>query len=506
MKQDTLFSARPVFLWAAVVCGLQGSAALATTGTDATRCTALVGSRLPQARVHSAQWVSAGDALPLWSGGPPQRMAKSFCRVRGNASPQVGSSIGFELWLPGAKAWNGKYLQAGNGGTAGAIPLMALRDGVARGYATAATDGGHRWPDGLDYGWAEGRPEAVVDFGWRAVERTARAAQGLTTAAMGRSPKHAYFMGCSDGGRDAMMAAQRLPRAFDGIVAGAPALAWLDMMISHALLLRDTAPPASVLPVTKLPALQAAALAACGHGKPYVEHPPACRFDPALLACPVGTDHAQCLTPPQVEVVRRVYRGPQDPSNGRTLPGLSPGAEADPGNWDFWLLLEPTNPLGDNTRRPTSIGESFFRHLVRDGAAFSVSELTTADVHAARQRWQADLDATNPDLRAFRQRGGKLIHYHGWTDAAIAPGISLDYFHAVQQRMGPTDGFYRLFMVPGMNHCAGGQGPWQADWLTLLERWVEEGHAPDQVTLSHPNGAHSQTVRRHPVPPPTATR
>jgi feruloyl esterase len=183
--------------------------ALPLAVTAATDCTALRTLNLPQTRIHSADHVAAGDRLTLWAGGQPQAMLKAFCRVRGTASHVIGSTIGFEVWLPEPAAWNGKYLQAGNGGTAGSVPLSSLMDGLLRGYATAATDGGHLWPDAMDYGWANGRPESVVDFGWRAVQRTTMVAKRIVAAGLGAKPKKHFFMGCSDGGRDALMAAQR---------------------------------------------------------------------------------------------------------------------------------------------------------------------------------------------------------------------------------------------------------------------------------------------------------
>ena len=474
------------------------TAAATAAQTPSLNCSSLVALQLPQARIHSAEHVAAGQTLALWSGGAPQAMPKAFCRVRGTASPVVGSAIGFEVWLPEAGAWNGKFLQAGNGGTAGSVPLFSLLDGVVRGYATAATDSGHLWPDGLDYGWASGRPEAVVDFGWRAVEQTTRAAKRIVKAGLGNAPRRAYFMGCSDGGRDAMMAAQRLPNEFDGIVAGAPALAWLDLMTGQSLLQREFSHPTPALPVAKLPAIQAAALAACAQGGSYVSDPQSCRFDPAVLACS-GEDTNQCLTPRQVDMVRRVYQGMVDPTSGRHLPGLKPGAEAEPGNWDFWILNRPTNPIGGNGAPPTSIGESFFRYVVRGDTSFKLADLTDADVTAARRRWAADLDATQADLRAFLRHGGKLLHYHGWADSAVPPGMSLDYFASVQQRVGPTPDAYRLFMVPGMNHCAGGQGPWQTDWLAAMERWVELGQAPEEIALQNPANVQRQTLQPYAI-------
>lgn len=463
-------------------------------------CVALKTLHLPQARIDSAQWVAAGDKLTLWSGGQPQAMPMAFCRVRGLATPVPGSAIGFEVWLPEVSAWNGKYLQAGNGGTAGVIPLPSLLDGVQRGYAAAATDGGHVWPDGLDYGWATQRPESVVDFGWRAVQRTTDAAQRIVAAGLGRAPKKSYFMGCSDGGRDAMMVAQRFPERFDGIVSGAPAIAWLDMMIGEAMLQREFASAAGGLTVAKLPALQSAVRKACAAGGKFIADPLQCRFDPAVLQC-TGAETDACLTERQVSTVRVAYEGLTDAS-GRRLPGLAMGAEAEPGNWDFWLLRNPVNPLGGPTPGPgapppTGIGESFFRHLVREEPAFKTADLRDADVVQARQRWSSTFEALDPDLGKLKRRGTKLLHYHGWTDTPIPPRISLDYFESVQQKMGDTRDFHRLFMVPGMNHCGGGEGPWQVDWLGVLERWVENGEAPTALTATHPENGSTQTLRPH---------
>jgi feruloyl esterase len=297
-----------------------------------------------------------------------------------------------------------------------------------------------------------------------------------------------------------MMVAQRFPERFDGIVAGAPAIAWLDMMIGGAILQRDMAAPTGVLPVAKLPALQRAVRAACAAGGKFIVDPAQCRFDPAVLQC-TGAETDECLTERQVSAVRIAYTGLPD-ATGRRLPGLSMGAEAEPGNWDFWLLRAPTNPLGGpppppGSPPPTSINESFFRHLVRDDPAFKLADLRDADIVQARQRWSGTLDALDPDLGKLKRRGAKLLQYHGWTDAPIPPRISLDYFASVQQRMGDTRDFHRLFMVPGMNHCGGGEGPWQVDWLGALERWVERGEAPDQLTARHPQDGSTQVLRPH---------
>jgi feruloyl esterase len=467
-------------------------------------CENLQGMTLPKAHIESVNSVARGDALVMWSGALPSPSPHAFCRVRGTATPVKGSRIGFEVWLPEPPQWNGKFMQAGNGGTAGGIPLSSLMDGVGRGYATAATDGGYVWPNGLDYGWAKGHPERVVDFGWRAVQQTTLAAKKIVARGYGNAPRKSYFVGCSDGGRDAMMAAQRFATEWDGVVSGAPAQDWLGLMIGGALMQREMTSPAVGLSTAQLPALQAAVLASCGKGKGYVESPEDCQFDPKILQC-TGQQLVTCLTESQVTAVRKVYAGLTDAS-GQRVHGLSMGAEAESGNWDFWLLRASTNPIGGEPAKPvdsppTSINESFFRYLVRGGdEKFILADMRDSDVNAARKRYSQTLDAINPDLRALKAKGAKLLQYHGWADAAIPPGISLSYFNRVQQGMGDTASFYRLFMVPGMNHCSGGAGPWSVDWLAALERWVEAGEAPQELTAKHPKSNATQTLKSYAKP------
>ena len=477
----------PIFFVALV-----GFAAASNSGAmTATACKDAATLHLSKAAVQTTEWIAAGQSLELWRGAPPTPTPIAFCRARGVATPVPGSRIGFEVWLPEAAHWNGKYLQAGNGGLAGAVPVPGLFDGLRRGYAVAGTDGGHESPDGLDASWAFGHPERLVDFGWRAVTETERVAKAIVQQSMGRPASVSYFVGCSNGGRDALVAAQRLPHEFDGIVAGAPAADWTGLMIGGALIQRDLAPPRSLLPPSKLPALQQASLVACAKGASYVQDPLTCRFDPAAIQCSAGDD-VRCLTPQQVEAVRRVYRGMQDPVTHRTLYGLEAGAEAQPGNWDFWLLASPTNPIGP-AGGSQSITESFFRYAVRGDKSFTWADLKPEDLVAVR-RLSKDLDAVDPDLRPFRDAGGKLLQYHGWTDAAIPPRGSVAYHEAVAKVLGDTSDFHRLFMVPGMNHCAGGTGPWDVDWFDVLERWVEHGEAPAQLTARDPVSGRTQVL------------
>lgn len=467
-------------------------------GADAAEsCTRLSTHGLPQARIVSAEWVTQGSPITLWPGAQATPAPRAFCRVNVQAAPVPGSAIGIEVWLPQTGDWNGKALQVGNGGFAGQVPVAGLHEYLLRGYAVAGTDGGHRAPDGMDASWALRQPQRVVDFGWRAVRETSRLSGRIVQRFMTRPPVRRYFVGCSNGGRDALMAAQRFPRDFDGVIAGAAAADWTGLMIGQALLQRDLLPPRAVLPASKLPALQAASRRACADGADYVRDPEACRVDPLQMLCRSGdaADRPDCLSPEQALLVRRIYAGMPEPVTGRWLPGLEPGTEADPGHWDFSLLAAPTQPLGKLSSY--SFAEGFFRYFVRDDPNVPLHELITDDFARAQRRWHRDLDAVDPDLRAFRARGGKLLQYHGWADSIVPPRMSIAYQRSLRERMGQLEDFHRLYMVPGMNHCAGGHGPWQVDWLAALERWVEHGEAPAQLTARHPQTPATQMLLPH---------
>ena len=464
-------------------------------------CTDLAKLQLPLVHIDSAQPVAKGVPLVLWNGGQPSPVPQTFCRVKGTARPVPGSTIGFEVWLPEAGQWNGKFMQAGNGGFAGSVPIPSLFDALGQGYASAGTDGGHQSSDGLDASWALNQPERVVDFGWRAVQQTTVAAKGLIQAYYQSKPKLSYFVGCSNGGRDAMMAAQRFPEDFDGIVAGAPAIAWTDLMTGQAIIQNILAPPVALLPVSKLPHLQSAALEQCAAGNAYVKDPLACQFKPEKMKCKAA-DSATCLTAPQIAAVRDVYTGIVNPGTGQKIYGMEPGAEAQPGNWDFWILNSPTNPLGASDKQ-ISMAAGFFRYFVRNDPDFTLQAVTRSDFKQAHKLWHADLNAVDPDLSRFKARGGKLLHYHGWNDSAVPPRLSLAYQESVRKKMGDIHDFYKLYMVPGMNHCWGGTGPWQVNWLTVLEVWVEKGVAPEAVTATDLAGSGSQLLQANGLPKKT---
>jgi len=429
----------------------------------------------------------------------------AHCEVKGVIRPTRDSEIKFVLWLPATAAWNGKYRQQGNGGWAGVINTAGLVDPLRRGYAVAATDDGHA-AAGLGAAWAIGHPEKLIDFGSRAVHETSVQSKAIVRAFYGRDAGRSYFDGCSDGGREALMEAQRYPDDFVGILAGAPANNWSHLFTGfvwneQALLMT----PGSAIPVAKLPAIQRAVLATCdsvdGVKDGLIGDPRACRFDPSVLLCK-GADGDGCLTAPQLAALTKIYAGAKNPRTGEQIfPGWPPGTEAVPGSWSAWIT--PATPAG---AIQFGFGNSYYGDAVFENPKWDFRTLDfDRDVRVGDAKAGPVLNATSPDLRSFRAGGGKLIQYHGWGDAAISALSSIEYYDSVVAFMAkypdarttgapPVDDFYRLFMVPGMGHCGGGAGPNRFgnggaapsadadhDVFTALERWVERGVAPERI-------------------------
>ena len=458
-------------------------------------CEELAKLKLASAAISSATLVPAGTFKPpSFPGAPPLSLPlPAFCRVAGVATPTSDSDIRFEVWLP-ISGWNGKFNQVGNGGFAGSIPLGAMAGPLLRGYATAGTDDGHE-ASVTDASWAVGHPEKLIDFAYRAVHETSVQAKAIIRAFYGKDPADSYFVGCSDGGREALMEAQRYPNDFIGIVAGAPANYWTHLLATAVWVEQAVhSDPASGLPPAKLAILQKAVVASCDRldGVPdgILENPNFCRFDPATVQCKAG-DGPDCLTAAQVRAAKKIYDGPRNPrTRQRVFPGFAPGAEAIPVNWPLWLTGNGPDP----GQPPLAwlFGNSFFGSIIFDDPKWDFRSLNF-DSHIKFADDKAGfIGSTNPDLAPFKARGGKLIQYHGWGDAAIPPQSSIDYFKSVQGRLkGNTAGFYRLFMVPGLSHCSGGIGAIEFgqapspnagaahDYLAALDRWVKNGIAPD---------------------------
>lgn len=484
-------------------------------------CEQLVAVHMPDAKILSAKLVPAGELASAKAIGT----VPTHCEVQGLITPTSDSVIHFELWLPSASDWNGKYMQVGSGGWGGIILDRQFVKPIGRGYAVAATDDGHSANGDMTGKFTLGHPQKLIDFGYRAVHLTSSDSRIVLDAFYGRREQHAYFVGCSDGGREALMEAERFPEDFDGIVAGAPANHWTHHFTGfvwneRALFSNGD----SVLPAQKLPLIERAALAACdkldGVEDGLIEDPRACHFDPSVLECKNG-DEADCLTAAQVDAVKKIYAGPKDPVTGEQIyPGYAPGTEAENGAWQMWLL----------GRVQAQFGNSNFADATYENANWDwrTSNLHK-DLELTEQKVGPYVDSYNPDLRSFRDRGGKLLQYHGWGDAAIAPQDSIDFYGKVQQflstypdsRKHASDDihdFYRLFMVPGMGHCGGGAGtvsfgnelitsagvPQDPDHDIVLDldHWVVDGVAPDRIIATRPPGQPASIATPQPMTRP----
>ena len=520
-----------------VITGIVGASSLQAQTTSSTRsCESLAMLKLPHATILSAKTIAAGPVAMGTIQGPVTIDVPARCEVRGISRPSADSEIGFEVWLP-SSGWNGKYQQKGNGGFAGSINRAALVDPLRRGYVAAATDDGHdgmKTPQGT---FAIGHPEKAIDFGYRAVHDTSEQAKAIAGAFYGTAPTRSYFVGCSDGGREALMEAQRFPEDFDGILAGAPASDWSHLFTSFVwnelALSKDDA---HRLPAAKLAVVQRAVVAACdpldGVRDGLVSDPLACRFDPAALVCK-GGDRDDCLSPAQLETVKALYSGPKNPqTNTPVFPGLvTSGTEAMPMNWPLWVL--GTAP---GRSAQAGFGVSYYRDVVFERPGWDVRSMDfDRDVRVSDEKVAPIFNATNPDLRSFRAHGGKLMQYHGWADSAIAATSSIDYYEKVKSFLSTApdprstlkgvDDFYRLFMVPGMAHCGQGVGPVhfgndatdagttqgsanpERDIFSALERWVEQGVAPERLIGSGPSPVDAtKTMTRPLCPYPQQTR
>ncbi|MGP8271291.1 MAG: tannase/feruloyl esterase family alpha/beta hydrolase [Terracidiphilus sp.] len=420
-------------------------------------------------------------------------------------TPSADSNIAVEVWLP-ENGWNRKFLGVGNGGFAGEIDYRGLAIAVQQGYATAATDTGHT-ATFLDAKWALGHPEKVIDFGYRAIHEMTVAAKAVLRAYYTTAPPESYFESCSDGGREALMEAQRFPTDYDGILAGAPANDWTHLLtnairITQALTLN----PSSYFSSAKLPAIQSAVLAACGAESGtqdgFVNKPPQCRFDPSILLCK-GTETDQCLTQPQIAALQAIYADMRSTEGSMLFPGYSPGGELGNDGWGPWIVgAVPRQSL------MYVFGSNFFANMVYDNPEWNFAGFTVdRGLADATSKTGKILDSTDPDLRPFARHGGKLILYHGWSDAAIPPMNTIAYYESVRANVGARaeDSFVRLFMVPGMQHCGEGPGPnsfgehgpssasgpddAQHDIRLALEEWVERGAAPETVIAAKYEGS-----------------
>lgn len=474
------------------VCLLTASSSL----LFAADCASLKTLQLPDTNITMAETITSG-VLKISDVAPPLRNLPAFCRVAGEMHPTSDSTIRFEVWLPAegaAQGWNGRLLGSGNGGFAGEISYQQMAGYLKRGFAVSGTNAGHD-AEGTDASWAYGHPEKVKDFGWRAIHLTAERSKQVLDAFYGKHADKSYFDACSDGGREALMEAQRFPEDYDGILAGAPANAWSTMLGAGASGMQSlNGDPKAYIPPRKLPGIERASLAACdaldGVKDGVIGDPTKCSFDPQVLLCKAD-DSSDCLTQPQIDSLKSLYGGFKDKKGKIIFPGYTMGDEA---AWKEWII--GNEPDASESARYV---RNYFRYMITGDPKLNILTANEDDLlRQSHEKGAPDLDATNPDLSKFAARGGKLILYHGWNDPAISPYNTVSYYENVEQEMGKekADSFVRLYMVPGMEHCIGGpgasvfgqfgsqtfKGP-QYGLFDSLQNWVEKG-SPDETVIA----------------------
>ena len=439
-------------------------------------------SQIPDAitRITKASVVQPANGVP------------AYC----NASGYIANSIGFELHLP-LQAWNQKFAMVGCGGMCGYVQTEACDTALIKGYACIFTDMGHSSRQ-TDVEWADNNLRGVIDFGYRATHLAAVAGKAITEAFYGRQPTRAYYMGCSTGGRQGYMEAQRFPTDFNGIIAGAPPMSELGNAMAIVWAIEKLNDPDGKPRFTpgQLDRLHQAALAACdgldGLKDGVIGNVPACHFDPRTLVC--GADAKPgCLSAAQADDARDIYAGPQDSRGHILYPGFLPGTELE---WIARYLNKPNGESGPAGHAIITSYKSFmtgmFRYMAFIPSAGPGWTLDKLDWDRDPERMRmvgALLDPDNPDLHAFRDAGGKFIGFHGWADSLVPPMASAHYADAVDALMGGRAKvlpFFRLFMMPGMHHCLGGEGAYATDTLGALEDWVERGVAPDRLLSVRP--------------------
>lgn len=438
------------------------------------------------ARIITARVITAGTIAP-------------YCELRGYVAPQVR----FELRLP-TQNWMQRLLFSGCGGFCGRVEFRPrATDGCAAvengEFAVVMSDLGHDAPDGnANTVWAAGSPESRANYGYRGVHVVTVAAKAIIARFYGQPPAFAYFSGCSDGGREGLMEVQRYPTDFNGVVAGASVVNnTANNTIFHAwtaqhLRRRDGSPmfaPADLI------VLHDAAIKACDEAGDRVKDdvigdPMKCSFDPVVSECRDGRSD-RCLTAEQVAAARAIYAGPQDPSGKSLYYGRAVGSELHWGGPDVTVYVR-----------------GFISHMTTDEPQpFDLASVTYDAAALARYNAQAKVfNAMDPDIRPFQRAGGKLIVWHGWGDPGVPPMSSVDYYNAVRRTVGSSvDDFARLYMLPGVAHCSGGEGPDKLNLIDPIVAWVEDGVAPDAIVLSRKS--FGRTLQTRPVFPfPKAAR
>jgi feruloyl esterase len=453
-------------------------------------CEDLARVSLPETTIDFARSTPAGEFPTPPRGSDPQTKGyanlPSFCRVAATVKPTTDSDIHVEVWMP-ESGWNNKFEAVGNGGWAGSIRYADMAVALASGYATASTDTGHEGNSGA---FGLGHPEKLTDYSYRAVHEMVVVAKAMIGLFYGTTPRISFFSGCSLGGHQGLTEAEKYPSDFDAIVAGAPSLSWSHLnaarMYMNAFVHRSED---SYIPPAKYSVIHEAVLQACdaldGVKDGVLEDPRRCHFDPKVLECH-GTEGPACLTTAQIESARAMYGPVKSPKTGDEIypPMMQPGSELD------WGVVAGPEPL-------LYVREAF-QYLVYKDPHWDWHQFNPAtdlDKVLATDTGLTDFDY--PTLKAYFDRGGKLLIYHGWSDGTISPMGTVDYFKSIETRLGQAvvGKSIELYMIPGMTHCTGGPGTDVFDKMAAIERWVATGTAPARIVASHRDGTKVDRTR-----------
>jgi len=484
-----------IVLAAIAIPGLSAAATEASTDSAlAQRCAAVSSadfSKVPEAptQILQTRVVEAKDKVP------------AYCVVQG----AVTSSVGFELKLP-ASNWNGKFFEAGCGNWCGVIYPKACDEPLRRGYACIFTDSGHKAKADdvhmTDASWAYNNLQAKVDWGGRASHVTAVIGKAITETYYGKAPSKSYFMGCSYGGHQALVLAQRFPWDFDGIVGGGAPNSISELMQQNAWALTNAFSNwKPVFTEADIKVLHDDVLARCdmddGVKDRIISNPGACKVHPDALVCKPGKT-TQCISQQAADVAKRMYSGPTTSTGQRLVTGgWTPGSEVD------WRIVY--KPDGTSL---AALAPNYFGYMARIpdiGPGWTVRDYDFDRDYKRNDVMETIYSAANPDLRRFKAAGGKLIEYVGWSDLGTLPASAIDYYKTTEKTMGgraATEDFFRMFMIPAARHCRGGEGPYEVDFLSYIEAWVEKGKAPDVMIGSHPDGSGGVTFTRPLYPYP----
>ena len=446
----------------------------------ANACASLQTARLPDVRINEV--VDATDSL-----AHGDNVRAPHCRVAG----VIGKEIAFVVMLP--NQWNQRLLMGGNGGFAGTINRGILANATI-GYVTVSTNTGHE-DTGDGARWAFHNPERQINYGYAGVHRTVEVAKVLAKLFYGSEPKYSYFNGCSNGGRQALMEVQRYPDDFDGVIAGAPAISWTTIGSSFLKNTQAVYPtPANfdrpVVTSSNLDLVSAKILEACdaidGVKDGVLDDPRDCKFKlSSLRACPGDKPASDCLTTAQRKAIAAIYAPTVEHQRGTVYPGQPFGGENLQGGWTGWIVGRDSNLM--RTLHVPSAQAMF----AIEGAKYLMFSDTTWDYSRYRGSFTKDAarfgeigNADDPNIGRFGARNGKLILYHGWADPALNPLATIDYYEQALSKDAKAREYVRLFMLPGVLHCAGGNGPSEAPWLRTVVEWVEQNRAPEQLVAT----------------------